>query len=166
MTPDLAHIEPTSMTPDSPPANAFFSTPRVAVTPDRILIVWQTDHATSEYRVFGNTIPHNPSRLRAVGARPPTPSVEGTLLGVMRDSAGRLLILSQATIPWASAYQGVFSSPVDSGAVAANREFKFVLQGAERLMGRPTAHEGNVWMPEALFNPTKGAERLYIREFN
>jgi hypothetical protein len=166
MSPDLAHIEPSTITPDNAAANVEFSMPRVAVTADRTLVAWQRDYATIEYRVFGNTILHNPSRLRAVGARPPTPSFQGTLLGVMRDAAGRLLILSQATIPWATAYQGVFSSAVDNGGVAGNREFKFGLAMGERLMGRPMAHENNVWMPEARFTPTNGAERLYIREFN
>jgi len=55
---------------------------------------------------------------------------------------------------------------VDSDGVAGNREFQFVLEPGERLLGRPMAHDKNVWMPEALFSPTEGADRLYIREFN
>ncbi len=84
----------------------------------------------------------------------------------MRDAAGRFLVLAQATIPWAPAYQGLFLSAVDRGGVAGSREFKFVLGTGERLMGRPMAHDNRIWMPEALFSPPEGAERLLTLEIN
>lgn len=168
MSSDLTHVESLTISPVNMDNHAALLTPRVAVTADRSLVAWQGDASSPaiEYRLYGSTIRPASSRQRAMGGRQLAPPVEGSLLGVLADATSHLSILLQAAIPWAPAYQGVFSSTLDGAGVAGDLVFKVYLEPSERLMGRPLAHDNGIWMPETQFSPADGAERLDILVFN
>ncbi len=169
ITPDLAHVEFTALTPENPAPSSYFSTARVAVTASRTLIAWQTGDAPQTqhvgYQVLGSEIAPRASRRRAIGTPPPAPSIEGTIVGVLQDHEGSLSILTEEVISRPLRGVGIFATAIDARGVAAAREFQFVPDPSERLMGSPIAFGESVWMPESRFDPLVGAERLYIRKF-
>lgn len=125
------------------------------------LIAWRVKGDT-KFRLIENA--QDASRRRAVGTHRSFPTMPGLLIAVDGDA-----IFTEMPIPWAPQYQGMFQTTVASDGSFGPPVFHFVLQPSETLMGRMVRRDRSRWMSESLldpvFDPSAGAQRLWVREF-
>jgi hypothetical protein len=139
-----------------------YSTPRVAAG-ESSLIAWQfasSAGVSTQYRIVGGPLP---SRRRAFGTNATLTGSDGALVDAVRNPNGTLSIFTQADIPWAAGYRGLFETVVTPNGSKTVPIFHFVVDAGQQLTGNVDISTRRVieTMLNPILDPAAGARRLW-----